>query len=176
MATDTTPLTIEELAPEHLTKAARRLLGDDTAQVTALRLGRSEPFEYPKFGDKRFDVIEFDYTGTAGAGSSRMILRRRAPRDAVSTLIGDLHHRELLAFKTGLLDQLPPTFHHPYLDVIYDEGRGQYWAFLEDVTDDMARVGIVDALPDETIRTVLSHLASFHARFWSARTCLRSPG
>ena len=60
--------------------------------------------------------------------------------------------------------------------MIHDPEHGQYWAFLEDVTDDMARLGIVDALPDETIRTVLSHLAAFHARFWERRTCFRSRG
>ncbi|MDE3096493.1 MAG: phosphotransferase [Chloroflexota bacterium] len=175
MPTDRIPRSIDELSPEFLTPAARRLLRDDSARVTSLRLGPSEPFEYPKFGDKRFDVIEIAYDAKAGAGASRMILRRRAVRDAVSTLIGDLEHRELLAFKTGLLDELPPTFHHPYLDVVYEPARGQYWALLEDVSEDMARLGIVDALPDETIRTVLSHLAAFHARFWERRDVLSQP-
>ena len=165
MTTDT-PHSIDDLRPEHLNRAARRLLRDDAAQVTALRMGQSEPFEYPKFGDKRFDVIEFDYTSPNGSGSSRMILRRRPSRDAVSTLIGDLQHRELLAFTTGLLDELPPTFHHPYLDVMHDEAHEQHWAFLEDVSDDIANIGIVDTLPDEKIRTILSHLAAFHAKFW----------
>jgi thiamine kinase-like enzyme len=175
LATNIVPRSIDEITPEFLTTAARRLLSDDTARVMALRVGQSEPFEYPKFGNKQFDVIEFDYHGRDGAGSSRMILRRRAPRDAVSTLIGDLQHRELLAFKTGLLDQLPATFHHPYLDVIYDEKRGQFWAFLEDVSEDMARVGIVDALPDDKLRTILSHLAAFHARFWERHDILGQP-
>ncbi|MHB8376890.1 MAG: hypothetical protein ACYDEB_08035, partial [Dehalococcoidia bacterium] len=175
MATNSIPRAIDEITPEYLTRAARRLLRDETARVTSLRLGQSEPFEYPKFGNKSFDVIEFAYDAKAGAGASRMILRRRAPRDAVSTLIGDLHHRELLAFTTGLLDELPPTFHHPYLDVVHEPAHGQFWAFLEDVSDDMARIGIVDALPDETIRTILSHLAAFHARFWERRDVLSQP-
>lgn len=175
MGQPTTPRTIDEIQPEHLTTAARRLLRDDTARVTALRIGQSEPFEYPKFGNKSFDVIEFDYEGAGGGGSSRMVLRRRAPRDAVSTLIGDLHHRELLAFKTGLLDEMPATFHHPYLDVIYDEEHEQYWALLEDVSADMQRVGIVDALPDEMLRAVLSHLAAFHAHFWERQDVLSQP-
>ena len=166
MATNFIPRTPAEITPEFLTTAARRLLGDETARVTSLRMGESEPFQYPKFGNKSFDIIEFEYEGRAGPGASRMILRRRAPRDAVSTLIGDLQHRELLAFKTGLLDELPPVFHHPYLDVIHDPAHGQYWAFLEDVTADMQRLGIVDALPDATIRTILSHTAAFHAKFW----------
>ena len=175
MGQPTTPRTIDEIQPEHLTTAARRLLRDDTARVTALRIGQSEPFEYPKFGNKSFDVIEFDYAAAAGSASSRMVLRRRAPRDAVSTLIGDLHHRELLAFKTGLLDEMPATFHHPYLDVIYDEEHEQYWAFLEDVSADMQRVGIVDALPDEMLRAVLSHLAAYHAHFWERQDVLSRP-
>lgn len=175
MTAPTIPRTIDEIAPEHLTSAARRLLADDTARVTAVRCGASEPFEYPKFGNKSFDILDFDYEAKAGAGSSHMILRRRAPRDAVSTLIGDLQHRELLAFKTGLLDRIPPTFHHPYLDVIYDEPRGQYWAFLEDVSEDMRRIGHVKTLPDETIRTILSHLAAFHARFWERHDILSQP-
>ncbi len=175
MATNMIPRTTDEITPEFLNTAARRLLRDERARVTALRMGQSEPFAYPKFGNKSFDVIEFDYEATAGNGSSRMILRRRAPRDAVSTLIGDLQHRELLAFKTGLLDQIPATFHHPYLHVIHDPAHGQYWAFLEDVTDDMAHLGIVDTLPDATIRTILSHLAAFHARFWRREDVLSQP-
>ncbi len=172
MATNIIPRTVDEITPEFLTSAARRLLRDDSARVTSLRMGQSEPFEYPRFGNKRFDVIEFEYGSRDSRGVSRMILRRRAPRDAVSTLIGDLHHRELLAFKTGLLDGLPPTFHHPYLDVVHDPQHGQFWALLEDVTADMQRIGIVDALPDQTIRTILSHLAAFHARFWERRDVL----
>ncbi|TAK65247.1 MAG: hypothetical protein EPO22_05235, partial [Dehalococcoidia bacterium] len=151
MTTTSAASRIEDITPEFVTPAARRLLSDDSAVVTALRIGVSEPFEYPKFGNKRFDVIEFDYKGRGGAGSSRMILRRLPRRDAVSTLIGDFDHRELRAFTTGLLDQLPLTFHHPYLDVVLDDERGQYWALLEDVTADMERVGIVDALPDEKL-------------------------
>ncbi len=175
MATTLIPRTPEEISPEFLTTAARRLLRDDTARVTSLHMGQSEPFAYPKFGNKSFDIIEFEYTGREGAGSSRMILRRRAPRDAVSTLIGDLQHRELLAFTSGLLDELPPVFHHPYLDVIHDPEHGQYWAFLEDVSDDMQRLGIVDALPDATIRTILSHTAAFHATFWERASLRRTP-
>lgn len=175
MATELIPSSIDEITPEFLTRAARRLLRDDWARVTSLRMGASEPFEYPKFGNKNFDIIEFDYAGRDGAGSSKVILRRRASRDAVSTLIGDLQHRELLAFKTGLLDELPATFHHPYLDVVYEPERGQYWALLEDVTEDMRRVGIVDALPDEKLRVILSHLAAFHARFWERHDILGQP-
>ena len=171
-----TPRTPEDIRPEHLTVAARRLLRDDAVRVTAVRLGESEPFAYPKFGDKRFDIIHFDYESpSGGSGSSHMILRRRPPRDAVATLIGDLQHRELLAFQTGLLDELPDTFHHPYLDVIRDEAHGQYWAFLEDVSDEMNNIGIVDALPDETIRLILSHLAAFHARFWERHDLFEQP-
>ncbi|HZP56157.1 MAG TPA: hypothetical protein VFC53_01225 [Dehalococcoidia bacterium] len=165
----------DEITAEFVTPAARRLLRDERARVTAVRLGASEPFEYPKFGDKRFDIIEFDYETPAGSGASRMILRRRAPRDAVSTLSGDLQHREILAFRTGLLDDLPRTFHHPYLDAVYEPEHGQYWALLEDVSADMARVGIVDALPEAELRTILSHLAAFHARFWERRDVLSQP-
>lgn len=175
MTTTSAASRIEDITPEFVTPAARRLLSDDSAVVTALRIGVSEPFEYPKFGNKRFDVIEFDYKGRGGAGSSRMILRRLPRRDAVSTLIGDFDHRELRAFTTGLLDQLPLTFHHPYLDVVLDDERGQYWALLEDVTADMERVGIVDALPDEKLRLILSHLAAFHAHFWERHEILDQP-
>jgi thiamine kinase-like enzyme len=175
VTTTSAPSRIEDITPEFLTPAARRLLSDDNAVVTATRIGVSEPFEYPKFGNKRFDVIEFDYEGRSGSGSSKMILRRLPRRDAVSTLIGDFDHRELRAFATGLLDQIPMTFHHPYLDVVLDDGRGQYWALLEDVTSDMERVGIVDALPDEKLRLILSHLAAFHAHFWERHEILDQP-
>jgi hypothetical protein len=175
MSMTVVPRTIEEIQPEHLDAAARRLRRDESVRITSLRMGQSEPFEYPRFGNKNFDVIEFEYDSKDGGGSDRIILRRRAPRDAVSTVIGDFDHRELLAFKTGLLDQLPPTFHHPYLDVIHDSENGQFWAFLEDVSDDMQRLGIVDALPDETVRTILSHLAAFHAKFYERRDVLAQP-
>ena len=170
-----TPRTIDEIRPEHIQKAAARLLRDDTIRVTAVRAGESEPFAYPKFGDKRFDIIHFDYDAPSGGGASHLILRRRPPRDAVATLIGDLQHRELLAFETGLLDELPATFHHPYLDVIRDEAHEQYWALLEDVSGDIANIGMVDALPDETIRTILSHLAAFHAHFWERPSLRDTP-
>lgn len=170
-----TPHTLDEIGPEHIEKAVRRLLRDDAARVTAVRAGQSEPFEYPKFGDKRFDIIDFDYHAPAGGGTSHLILRRRPARDAVATLIGDLQHRELLAFETGLLDELPATFHHPYLDVIRDEQHEQYWALLEDVSADISNIGIVDALPDKTIRTILSHLAAFHAHFWERKGLRETP-
>ena len=175
MGAMTTPRTIDEIRPEHIQRAAQRLLGDDGVRVTAVRAGASEPFEYPKFGAKSFDVLEFDYESATGGGTSSMILRRRAPRDAVSTLIGDLDHRELLAFKHGLLDEMPDSFAHPYLDVIHDPAHGQYWAFLEDVTGDMQTVGIVDALPDDKIRAILAHLAAFHAHFWDRVDVLDQP-
>jgi hypothetical protein len=175
MSTVEAPRNVDEITPEYLTAAARRLLRDDTARVTRVRMGQSEPFVYPKFGAKSFDVIEFAYTGRHGDGAAKMILRRRAPRDAVSELIGDRDHRELLAFKTGLFEQLPARFHVPFLDVIHDPARGQFWAFLEDVSEDMGRLGIVDALPDAQIRTILSHLAAFHARFWERHDVLGQP-
>jgi hypothetical protein len=141
----------------------RGAAGDGSVRVTALAwAGRS--VQYP--ARRCSSTSSSSITSANGAGTSRMILRRLPPRDAVSTLIGDFDHRELRAFTTGLLDELPATFHHPYLDVIEDEANGLYWAFLEDVSDDMANIGIVDALPDETIRTILSHLAAFHAMFW----------
>jgi thiamine kinase-like enzyme len=90
-------------------------------------------------------------------------------------LINDTDHREIMAFKTGLLDDLPPTFHHPYLDAVHAPEYGVFWALLEDVSDDMARLGIVDALPDETLKTILSHLAAFHAKFWERREVLDQP-
>jgi thiamine kinase-like enzyme len=175
MSTIEVPRTIEEITPAYLARPARRLLRDEAVRVTAVRIGQSEPFAYPKFGNKSFDVIEFDYEGRDGGGSSHMILRRRPPRDAVSELIGDRDHRELLAFETGLFDQLPETFHVPYLDVIHDPERGQFWAFLEDVTEDMQRLGIVDECTDEQIRTIMSHLAAFHARFWERHDVLSQP-
>ena len=84
MVTNDIPASIDDLAPEHITTAVRRLLGDDQARVTALRRGASEPFEYPKFGNKTFDIIEFDYETPDATGSSRMILRRPSVRVTAS--------------------------------------------------------------------------------------------
>jgi len=95
--------------------------------------------------------------------------------DAVMMLTGDTEHRELRAFESGLYAQMPETFHTPYVHVIRNDARQQYWAFLEDLRPQMAALGMHAALPDETLRTILSHLAAFHATFWERRDVLSYP-
>jgi hypothetical protein len=90
-------------------------------------------------------------------------------------LTGDTGHREIRAFQAGLYDMMPRTFHVPYLHVIYRPERDQYWAFVEDVRPDMARLGMTGALDQATLRTILSHLAAFHAAFWERSDVLAHP-
>ncbi len=174
MATASIPRTLDELSGEYMTGIARKLLRDDSVRVTSFEV-RPEPFLYPKFGNKSFDELVLTYESHSGGGQTSVILRRLPRTDAVMTLTGDTQHRELLAFKTGLFDKVPDTFHIPYIEVIHDDEAQQYWAFVEDVREDMARLGAVEKIPDETLRDILSHLAAFHARFWEDHEVLDQP-
>ena len=70
------PTTVEELNSEYLTGIARKMLGDPTLRVTAFSL-TADPFEFPRFGEKSFYLIDFDYNGSAGPGHAAMIVRFR---------------------------------------------------------------------------------------------------
>ncbi len=168
------PRTVEELNSEYLSFVARKLLRDESIVVTGFKI-TADPFEFPRFGDKQFFEIAFDYEGRAGAGQSKMILRVMPEMDAVMMLTGDTEHRELKAFEIGLYDQLPETFHTAYVHVVLRPEAKQYWAFLEDVRPQMRALGMHAALPDEALRTILSHLAAFHAAFWERRDVLDQP-
>ena len=134
------PASVDELSNEYLSPIAGKALGDPETQVTGFTL-TPEPFEFPRFGDKAFYLIDFDYRGRAGPGRSAMILRVLPEMDAVMMLTGDTQHRELKAFEAGLYDQMPKTFHIPYIHVIDRPERSQYWAFVEDVRPDMEEIG-----------------------------------
>ncbi len=168
------PATVEELTPEYLSAVAVKMLRDRSVAVTGFAL-RPEPFEFPRFGEKQFYEISFDYRGRQGEGRSTMILRVLPPMDAVMMLTGDTEHRELRAFETGLYARVPKTFHIPYIDIVHRPERDQYWAFVEDVRPEMERLGMHAVLSDETLRTILSHLAAFHAAFWERHDILRQP-
>ncbi|MBI2912561.1 MAG: phosphotransferase [Chloroflexi bacterium] len=169
-----TPRTVDELTPEYLSGVAARMLGDPSLEVTSFTV-TPDPFEFPRFGEKQFFEIAFGYRGSGGGGTSTMILRVLPPMDAVMMLTGDTEHRELKAFETGLLAMVPPTFHVPYIDIVHRPEREQYWVFVEDVRPDMARLGMTEALGDETLRLILSHLAAFHAAFWGRHDVLGQP-
>jgi hypothetical protein len=169
-----TPRTVDDLTPEYLSLVAAKLLGDPAARVTGYSL-TPDPFEFPRFGDKEFHLIDFTYEGERGAGDSTVVLRILPRRDAVMMLTGDTEHRELLAFQTGLYDRVPETFHIPYVHVEHHPERGQHWAFVEDVRPEMERLGMHAVIPDATLRTILSHLAAFHAAFWERRDILDQP-
>jgi len=168
------PRTTEELNGEYLSFIAGKLLADRSARVTGFHL-IPDPFEFPRFGDKRFYEIPFTYSGANGGGESCVILRVLPKMDAVMMITGDTEHRELKAFETGLYNLVPKSFHVPYIHVIHNEEREQYWAFLEDVRPQTAALGMHAALPDEVIRTILSHLAEFHAAFWQRQDILSQP-
>ncbi len=168
------PRTVDELTSEYRSTVAAKLLGDPTVQVGQFAV-TPDPFVYPRFGDKRFFEIAFDYTGRDGSGRSTLILRVLPPMDAVMMLTGDTEHRELKAFQTGLYSLVPETFHVPYLHIEFHPEHEQYWAFVEDVRPEMERLGMHAVIPDETLRTILSHLAAFHAAFWERDDILLQP-
>lgn len=166
--------TVQELDRQYLSLVAQKQKGDESVQVTDFEV-IPEPFEFPRFGDKRFFAIPYRYRSDGGEGRSTMILRVLPKMDAVMMLTGDTQHRELRAFEAGLYERVPPTFRIPYLHVICDDEREQYWAFVDDVRPQMAALGMHAALPDETLRAILSHLAAFHAAFWEDRETLSLP-
>ena len=168
------PSTVRELSEGYLSGIARTMLGDASVEVTRFSL-TPDPFEFPRFGDKSFYAIDFDYRGRNGAGTSSMILRILPEMDAVMMLTGDTQHRELKAFEAGLYEQMPKTFHIPYIHVIDRPEKGQFWAFVEDVRPEMEALGMHAQLPDQTIRIILSHLAAFHATFWERQDVLSYP-
>ncbi len=157
--------TVDQIDNDYLTPIAQKLLGDKSAQVTSFKLV-ADPFEFPRFGEKEFYDIPFSYESDKGRGDSHLILRAMPDMDAVMMLTGDTEHRELKAFKMGLFDQVPDTFHVPYIEVV--DRPGQYWAFLEDVRPQMEALGMHAKCPDEVVHSILSHLAEFHAKFWQA--------
>jgi len=169
-----TPQRVEDLGPEYLSHVLGRLLGTDDVQVRGFSL-EEEPFQFPRFGDKRFYRIRMSYEGPQGEGEASVVLRVLPSWDPVMALTGDTEHRELKGFLHGIYRQLPPVIHAPYIDVIYAPEREQFWAFMEDVEEDMARLGMTRALDDQTLRTILSHLAAFHAAFWERQEVLGLP-
>ncbi len=174
MAKPKTPRAVDELTPEYLSVVAAKLLGDPTVIVTAFTV-TADPFEFPRFGDKQFFEISFEYTRGNGPGRSTIILRVLPPMDAVMMLTGDTEHRELKAFQTGLYNLVPETFHIPYVHIEFHPEHEQYCAVVEDVRPEMERLGMHAVLPDETLRIILSHLAAFHAAFWERKDILSQP-
>lgn len=168
------PATVEAITADYLTPIAARVLRDPDATVTSFEL-IYDPFEFPRFGEKQFYLIPFNYTSRGGDGRSHLILRVMPSMDAVMMLTGDTEHRELRAFQDGLFDHIPQTFHHPYLHVIMRPEIDQYWAFLEDVRPQMEALGMHEKAPDATVRRILEHLARFHARFWEKRDVIDQP-
>lgn len=168
------PASLEEIGTGYLSWLAAKALGDPSVEVAGFTI-RRDPFEFPRFGEKEFFEISYDYNSPSGPGRSSIILRVLPPVDAVMMLTGDTDHRELRAFEAGLYGMMPTCFHVPYIHVIHRPERGQYWAFVEDVREDMARLGMTEALDGGTLRTILSHLAAFHATFWERRDVLGHP-
>lgn len=168
------PKGIDELGNEYLSFVAGKLMSDARVEVTHFEV-TPDPFEFPRFGEKQFYAIDFDYWRGNGRGRSSMILRVMPLMDAVMMLTGDTQHRELMAFEAGLYGQMPKTFHVPYFHVIHRPEREQYWAFVEDVRPEMAALGMHAVLPEATMRTILSHLAAFHATFWERHQVLQQP-
>lgn len=169
-----TPRSVDALTPEYLSTVAAKQLGDPTAKVREFSV-TADPFEFPRFGDKQFFEIALDHEGRNGAGRSTLFLRVLPRMDAVMMLTGDTEHRELKAFQTGLYNQVPRTFHIPYVHVELSPEHDQYWAFVEDVRPEMEALGMHAVIPDATLRVILSHLAAFHAAFWERRDILDQP-
>jgi hypothetical protein len=168
------PTTVEAITAEYLTPIAARMLGDPGAVVTTFEL-IYDPFEFPRFGEKQFYLIPFHYTSKGKEGQAHIILRVMPKMDAVMMLTGDTEHRELKAFQEGMFSQVPDTFHHPYVHVVLRPEIDQYWAFLEDLRPQMEALGMHEKAPDDTVRTILTHLAVFHAHFWEKRDIIDQP-
>lgn len=168
------PASVEEITNEYLSGVARKALGDDSVEVTSFELIH-DPFEFPRFGMKEFFELPYTYNAKSGPGKSSIILRVMPEMDAVMMLTGDTEHRELKAFKEGLMAQIPDTFEIPYVDVILREDRKQYWAWLRDVRPEMQALGMHAKCPDHVTRSILSHLAAFHAKFWERRDIIDQP-
>jgi hypothetical protein len=174
MAEAEVPRSVDGLTDEYLSVPARKLLGDPTAAVKRFSV-TADPFEFPRFGEKQFYEIAFDYAAAKGDGRSTLILRVLPKMDAVMMLTGDTEHRELKAFEIGLFERVPSTFHVPYVHVEHHPEREQYWAFVEDVRPEMERLGMHAVIPDVTLRQILSHLAAFHAAFWERHEVIDLP-
>src|SRR3990172_6998950 len=136
MPTAKTPRAVGELTCGYLSRVAVKLFDDPTAKVTSFTV-TADPFEFPRFGEKEFYEIAFEYGGRDGPGRSTVILRVLPPMDAVMMLTGDTEPRELKAFQTGLYKLVPSVFHIPYVHVELDPAHDQYWAFVEDVRPEM---------------------------------------
>ncbi|MEX1194429.1 MAG: ROK family protein [Dehalococcoidia bacterium] len=168
------PESISQIDNEYLSFIARKMLGDDSVEVTEFSV-IADPFQFPRFGEKEFYEIPFSYQSASGPGRSSVILRVMPEMDAVMMLTGDTEHRELKAFDIGLYDRVPDTFLIPYVHVINDSKRKQYWAFLKDVRPQIEALGMHAKCPDHVVRTILSHLAAFHAEFWEDRKVIDQP-
>jgi hypothetical protein len=167
------PRSVSEIDASCLSSVAGKMLGRPV-QVTGFEI-ISDPFEFPRFGEKEFYEVPFSYESAEGGGKSTLVLRVMPEMDAVMMLTGDTEHRELKAFKEGLFEQVPDTFSVPYVHVVDDAERKQYWAWLRDVRPQMEALGMHAKVSDDTCRTILSHLAAFHAAFWEKREVLDKP-
>lgn len=168
------PQAVSDIDRDYLSHIARQALGDDSIEVREFSVVE-DPFEFPRFGEKEFYDLPFSYRATAGKGNASVILRVMPKMDAVMMLTGDTEHRELKAFEMGLFNMVPETFSVPYVHVIDRPDRDQYWAFLRDVRPQMGALGMHTKVPDDTVRTILSHLAAFHARFWERHDVIDEP-
>jgi hypothetical protein len=166
------PTRVEDISEEFLSVVVQRMLGDAAAQVTNFEL-QYDPFEFPRFGEKQFYAIPLTYRSNGTESETSVILRIMPEMDAVMMLTGDTEHRELKAFQSGLLDQVPEGFRHPYVYVI--DRPGQHWAFLEDVRPQMLALGMHAKCSDADVRTILSGLAAFHAKFWERSDIVDQP-
>src|SRR4030067_3026270 len=94
MPTAKPPRTVGKLTSGYLSEVAAKLLSDPTARVTSFAV-TPDPFEFPRFGDKEFYEIAFEYSGRDGSGRATVILRVLPPTDAGMVLPGDPEHRAL---------------------------------------------------------------------------------
>jgi hypothetical protein len=168
------PTKVDEITNGYLSEVAQKALGDPSVEVTHFRLIH-DPFEFPRFGMKEFYEIPYRYSSKSGDGESTIILRVMPEMDAVMMLTGDTEHRELKAFQDGLMAEIPDTFEIPYVDVILNEDRKQYWAWLRDVRPEMQALGMHAKCPDHVTQSILSHLAAFHAKFWQRGEVIDQP-
>ncbi len=168
------PRTVAEVDAPYIEGLLRRWKHDPSMSVKSFEI-EEEPFRFPKFGDKKFIRFRISVDCAAGNAALSLVLRQLPKEDIASITTKDFMHRELQAVKSGLLSDLHCGFYIPYIEAIERPELEQRWIWMDDVTEDVKRLGAVEVLSDQRLRTVLGHAAAFHALNWERKEHLAYP-
>ncbi len=174
VSTKVMPLTVGEIGAAHLEGVLKRWKRDKSIAVKVFQV-EQEPFRFPKFGDKKFTRFVVDFESASGPRQARLVLRQLPKQDIATIATGDVMHRELQAVRSGLLRDLHCGLYVPYIEALERPDHDQRWVWMEDVTEDVKRLGAVDALSNERLEAILSDAAGFHAINWARQDRLSYP-